>query len=182
MVKAKLFLTYLARRLNAFDDANVRQQPGNHQSHSQLPVNLSALLYPVSVHQRLAMIKVGSGATPGAFFWHCQLGAVQPTRHLWTLCPGKRRLEGVDEVKQHPGNDHVVVTANQNANHCRRDPYPSQVGTYCTPDVNGSLAKSLANAEFQVEDWDSLKDEHNEVGYQKSSYKKNNKKLLELKG
>lgn len=86
----------------------------------------------------------------------------------------------MEEVKQHPGNDHVVVTANQNANHCRCNPYPSQVGTYRAPDINGSLAKSLANAEFQVEDWNSLKDEHNKVGYQKSSYKKEELKKIKF--
>lgn len=165
-----LFSTYLAGRLDALDDAKVGQQPRNRQGHSQLPVDLSALLYSAGVHQRLAMVVVGSWTAPGAFVGYGQLGAVV-TLHLWTLCPGKRRLEWVEEVQQHPGNDHVVVTANQNANHCRCNPYPSQVGAYCAPDVNRSLTKSLANAEFQVEDWDSFEDEHDEVGYQKSSYK-----------
>ena len=113
--KPNCFQTYLARRLNAFDDTKVRQQPGNHQGHSQLPVYHSAFLDPVSVHQRLAVVIVGSGATPGAFFGYCQLCGVQlaaVTRHLWTLGPRKRRLERVEEVEQHPGYNHVVVAAN----------------------------------------------------------------------
>jgi len=75
----------------------------------------------------------------------------------------------VIEVKQHPRDDHVVVAAHQNANHCRCDPYPSQVRAYCTPDINGALAESLPNAQLQVEDWDAFEDEHDEVGDQESS-------------
>lgn len=75
----------------------------------------------------------------------------------------------MEEVKQHPGDDHVVIASYQNTNHGRCDPHTAKIGTYCAPHVDGSLTKSLPNAELQVEDWDAFEDEHDEVGYQEGS-------------
>ena len=118
------------------------------------------------------MIVVSSGATGITFFGNHHLGAIQLTvEHidLRTLSPWKRRSERVVEVKQHPSDHHVVVTTDENANHCGCNSHPSKIGTHCAPHIDGSLAKPLPDAQLQVEDWDAFEDKHDEIRNQKGS-------------
>lgn len=100
--KKQQFPPYLARRLDALDDAQVSQHPCHYERHGQLPVDLRTLLYSAGVHQRLAVIVVSSRAAGGTFFGDRDLRAVQLTIvnwNLWTLGPGKRGSKRVEEVK-----------------------------------------------------------------------------------
>ena len=90
------------------------------------------------------------------------------SRILWRPYP-----KGIAEVVDAPGDDHVVVAADDDGDHRRADPDPTEPRVDHVPDPEGSLPEFLTDGQFKQNERHTLEDHHDEEGEDEGACKTN---------
>lgn len=97
----------LARRRDTLHHADVHQKPGGQQSQRHTVVGSIRLVDARRRFQRRPIPIVLRGRRGRAFRLHVVREVVVQSR--WTVGPGQRRLEAMQQIDQAPRDDRVVV-------------------------------------------------------------------------
>ena len=89
----------------------------------------------------------------------------------WAGWIWQRLLEGSKQVVKTPCYDHVVVHSHKQANNNTGISKTTKVRVYCIPYSNRSLTQTLTNCQLKEEKRDSQKEQTQEVGNQKGTWK-----------
>ena len=129
-------------------DAKKHGQPSQKQAQAKMPLHVAKLFNGLASSKRFGIPVVLSPSG------HLALLQGEVTKRR-ALRVGQRVLEWGEQVVEAPGQNHVVVGADEEAHHHRRHAHAPQVGVDGVPDADGALAQTLSQGELQVEQGDS---------------------------
>lgn len=95
-----------------------------------------------------------------------------PTSKKRTLhyCATQVEVSDLDEVEEAPGDDGVVVERHVEGHDGTADADAGHVGRDLVPDSDRALPESLSDGQLQVEDRNTLDEQHHEVRDQERSW------------
>jgi len=87
----------------------------------------------------------------------------------WLHLPGQLHPKRVEQVEDAPGDDDVVVEAQQKGDDGAGDAHAAQEGVDFVPDADRARAQLLPDAQLQIEERDAQEDQADCVGNQEGA-------------